>query len=270
MPAGVTGARLKVKRAGKHIRELDRKVNAFVERHAKKSRSEDDPDDLNYVIYTLPPNPAPPLTFGPVFADIVNNLRSALEHIAWNLATLHLENTAGRRKPRKPHPQWTSFPIIRSFSNWDVCDFWSRVYDMPPEAIPDIVEFQPAHSSNPDAHYFAVLDDLWNRDKHRVHVPLPGRQYIPAIEGLGEVRVEVLEDHSRRIRLPKWCDPKRTLEPKLRMDVMFEVPKTGDRFSLAEMRMVYDLFSQKVIPRFSRFLPELRGPIERLHGKIEL
>ena len=113
--AYITGARLKVERAGKHLNELDRKVNAFVQRHSKRFSSEVDPDDLNYVIYALPPNPAPPLTFGPIFGDVVHNLRSALDHIAWNLTTLHLEAIAGRKKPRKPHPHWTTFPIIRTF-----------------------------------------------------------------------------------------------------------------------------------------------------------
>ena len=86
----ITGSRIKVKRAGKHLNELERKVRSFVKRHPEDYTRQLDPQNFNYLVYEIVPNRPPPVTLGPVFGDVVHNLRSTLDHLAWNLALRNL------------------------------------------------------------------------------------------------------------------------------------------------------------------------------------
>jgi hypothetical protein len=251
----ITGGRLKVRRAGKHLNELERKVRAFLDRHPERFTTQLDPYDFNYVFYDIAPNRAPPGTFGPVFGDVVHNLRSTLDHIAWNLALLNLRDTG-----REPYHE-TAFPLIRNFTDRSIDRFWRLTQDVLPDAIHDIIDLQPAHRENPDDHELAILDRLWNADKHRVNIQIPSRQYIPVFTGPGG-SVQNLKDGTRRIRVAVWSNPRVNLEPHLRSEVLFEIPLTGERVDLAALRLIYNFINDKVLPRFSRFLSESTGIVE--------
>lgn len=257
----ITGSRLKVKRASKHLNELERKVRAFLDRHPERFTTQLDHLDFNYVFYNIAPNRPPPITLGPVFGDVVHNLRSTLDHIAWNLA---LRNLAGTDDD--PFPM-TAFPLIRNFTERNIKNFWDLVSDILPDAIPDIVDLQPAHRGNPDNHPLAVLDRLWNADKHRVNVKIPSRQFIPMFTTPGG-QVERLRDGTRRIRVPK--SKQKDFESRLRSEVLFEIPRTGERVDLVALRLIHDFVRDEVLPRFSRFLPESTGLVERQQGIANL
>lgn len=255
----ITGARLKVKRASKHLNELERKVRAFLKRHPDRFTRQLDPDDFNYFIYEIPPNPAPPNTFGPVLGDVVHNLRSALDHIVWNLALLNLQGSG--REPYK----LTAFPILLDATNDNVKRFERLCKDVLPAAIPDIEELQPYHREDASKHELAILDALWNADKHRVNTTIPGRQYVPRFDGPGGW-VHALHDGTRLIRVPVSSNPEQNLEPYIRSEVLFEIPNTGERVSLELLRRIFDVVSSDVVPRFARFLPESTGIVERQVG----
>jgi len=261
MSGYVTGSRLKVKRASKHLNELERKPRVFLDRHPERFTTHLDPQDFNYVIYYIAPNRPPPVTFGPVFGDVVHNLRSTLDHIAWNLALRNLADT-----DCEPSDD-TAFPLIRNFTDGSVTYFWNSAVDILPDAIPDIADLQPAHARNPNDHPLAVLNRLWNADKHRFHVKIPSRQFIPMFTSPGGT-VERLKDGTRRIRVPKWR--KDDFEPNLRSEILFEIPLTGERVTLATLRLIHDFVRDEVVPRFSRFLPESTGLVERQQGIAKL
>ena len=255
----ITGARLKVKRARKHLNELERKARAFLDRHPDHFTRQLDPNDLNYVIYKIPPNPAPPPTLAPVLGDVVHNLRSALDHIAWNLALLNLEGTGS-----EPF-DLTAFPIITNTTDWSIDKFYRLVQDVLPEAIPDIIDLQPCHRRNPAEHELAVLDALWNADKHRVNTIISGRQSVPVFSGRGGW-VKTFHDGTRLMRVLISSNPEQKLEPHIRSEILFEIPKAGERVSLAVLRGIHEMVSSDVIPRFARFLPESTGLVERRIG----
>jgi hypothetical protein len=261
MDGYITGSRLKVKRASKHLNELERKTRAFLDRHPEQFTTHLDPQDLNYVFYDIAPGRPPPVTLGPVFGDVVHNLRATLDHIAWNLALRNLSGTGCQPFER------TAFPLIRNFTEGSIHHFWELAADILPDAIPEITELQPAHSGNPDNHPLAVLDKLWNADKHRVNVKIPSRQIIPIFTSPGG-QVKVLKDGTRRIRVPRWRQ--KDFEPSLRSEILFEIPHTGERVNLVTLRLIYDFVRDEVFPRFSRFLPESTGLIERRQGIVKL
>lgn len=261
MSGYVTGSRLKVKRASKHLNELERKARAFLDRHPERFTTQLDPQDFNYVIYEIAPHRPPPVTLGPVFGDVVHNLRATLDHIAWNLALRNLVGTG-----REPF-DYTAFPLIRNFTEGSIRHFWNLTTDILPDAIPDIADLQPAHSGNPDDHPLAVLDRLWNADKHRVNVKIPSRQIIPVFATPGG-QVEKFKDGTRRIRVPKWRQKDFALN--LRREILFEIPRTGERVNLVTLRLIHDFVRDEVVPRFSRFLPESTGLVERQQGIAKL
>jgi hypothetical protein len=254
--AYITGSRLKVERAGKHLNELERKVRSFLDRHPDRFTRQLDPNDFNYVIYEIPPNPPPPPTLAPVLGDFVHNLRSALDHSAWNLALLNLQGT-----DREPY-EFTAFPILRNASDGSVHRFYELVQDVLPAAIPDIEALQPDHQGNAANHELVILDALWNADKHRVNIPIPGRQTIREYTGPGGW-LRNLGDGTRLMRVAVNSEPELHLEPYITSEVMFEIPKTGERVSLGVLRDIYDFVRSGVLPRFSGFLPESTGLVER-------
>lgn len=257
--AYITGARLKVKRARKHLNELNRKVGAFLDRHPDKFSRQLDPEDFRYFIYKIPPVPAPPATFGPVLGDVVHNLRSALDHIAWNLALLNLQGTS-----REPYGL-TAFPLILDTTPGSIDKFYRLLEDVLPDAVPDIIDLQPCHRQYPPGYELAILDALWNADKHRVNVTIPARQYVPIFTGPGGW-VRKLDDGTRLMRVSVASNPEQNLEPNIAIEVLFEIPRIGTRISLDLLRLIYKMVSEDVIPRFTRFLPESTGIVERQYG----
>lgn len=257
----ITGARLKVKRARKHLNELNRKVGAFLDRHPDRFSRQLDPNDFRYFIYKIPPNPAPPGTFGPVFGDVVANLRSALDHIAWNLALLNLEREGADREP-----YWaTAFPLILNTTSGSIDRFYRLLEDVLPDAVPDIIDLQPCHRDHPANTELAILDALWNADKHRVNVTIPARQFVPIFSGTGG-RVDTLYDGTRLMRVTLASKPEENLEPYIATEVLFEIPKTTTRIGLNHLELIYKAVSEDVLPRFTRFLPESTGITERQYG----
>lgn len=256
--AYITGARLKVRRARKHLNELNQKIGAFLDRHPHKFSRQLDPKDFRYFLYKIPPVPAPPPTFGPVFGDVVHNLRSALDHIAWNLALLNLAGTG-----RQPYRN-TAFPLILNTTDGSIQRFWELCQDVLPDAIPDIVDLQPCHRRSPANSELAILDALWNTDKHRVNVTIPARQYVPVFSGPGG-RVQALGDGTRLMRVAVASKPEDNLEPNITTEVLFEIPNTTTRISVDHLRLIYNVVSDDVLPRFTRFLPESTGIVKRQH-----
>lgn len=85
------GCREKVARAGDHLETLDRESRRFVEEQRYLFEMEPDPDTGEQVVrirsHRQPPLDAPP-RLGVIVGDILHNLRSALDHLIWQLAVI--------------------------------------------------------------------------------------------------------------------------------------------------------------------------------------
>src|SRR5713101_7939147 len=121
--------------------------------------------------------PAIPLTWALIAADALQNLRTALNYVAWELAVLNLARTNQNREPVYK----TEFPIADSPSSFRE----AYVVDIDPAHVAKIKEMQPyspsfmanlqaelASGLAPEIlakvhHPLAKLRDLTNGDKHR-------------------------------------------------------------------------------------------------------
>lgn len=85
----LTSAYLKVERARKHLKELDREVRRFVERDPYRLSVEMDPEAGEPVVRFRQVGDRPigiPLGLGLMAGDVIHNLRSALDHVVFQLA----------------------------------------------------------------------------------------------------------------------------------------------------------------------------------------
>ncbi len=138
----LAGVRVKLERARSHLATLNDEVAAFLAREPYELVEERLRDGKEIVV-RVRVHEATPLAWSGVVGDCLQNMRSALEYLAWELARLNL----GREPPRD-----TSFPIYLKpddfFAN-DKNGEWRRgsgaykVRNMAPHARELVEEAQP-------------------------------------------------------------------------------------------------------------------------------
>jgi hypothetical protein len=95
--------------------------------------------------------------------EVAHQLRSALDHLAWQLVEANQQTLN----------EHTAFPVRRApFSNGRsfvrTTTRGGTLQGVPPAAARLIEEAQPYHAAHPERHWLAVLDGLWQADKHRL------------------------------------------------------------------------------------------------------
>jgi hypothetical protein len=169
----------KIDRADKHIRALARMVGAFRKKAYSVSVQPamwvEPPtmqNALQVVISAEATEDPPSLEWAPIIGDIVHGLRSALDQVAWGLSVDH-QATLGNSPPPDPIPRrdpWrsVSFPICLSRSDWP-SQWRNKLWAADPALMAVFERLQPfyAGKNTPDREPLAVLDELWNIDKHR-------------------------------------------------------------------------------------------------------
>jgi hypothetical protein len=95
----------------------------------------------------------PPLSLSVHIGEVVHDLHSSLDHLAWAVA-----EQPWRR---------TQFPVFLTRDTW--VENAEAITRSVPERFVAIMEAaQPYHAKNPNAHPLALLNHLWNADKHRL------------------------------------------------------------------------------------------------------
>jgi hypothetical protein len=170
------GARLKARRADRHFQELEANLATDPGQDSLFFAQEFDPNN-NTIEVTLQGVKDIPIGWSLMVADVAQNLRSALNYVAWELAVWNLAEQGTHREPDRS----TQFPIntrARTFSD-------NYVGDIHPDHVRLIQELQPngvrylSQRSETELlhipveaiagqHPLAQLADLTNEDKHRV------------------------------------------------------------------------------------------------------
>ena len=163
------GARAKVRRAGKHLRELDAEVERFVKDHPYRFVPEPDEKTGLWVvrIYADAVDEQPPLRLGVIVGDIAHDLRSALDHVVCELALLNNSTC-----------EETQFPLCFSPKAFGF-EEKKRLAGLLPRHRAMIRRLQPYHRRQ-GGELLAVLRSLSNADKHRVVNPATqAMRYVP-------------------------------------------------------------------------------------------
>lgn len=104
---------------------------------------------------------------GVLVADVVNNLRAALDHVVWRLAPEPIPRKGAGREWRL-----IGWPIALEQSAWTPTAAMRLRY-VDPGVWAEFERLQPfsRRQQQPERDEFALLDELWNVYKHR-HLPL--------------------------------------------------------------------------------------------------
>lgn len=154
------GAKLKIVWAQKHLDCLKAEIGTYLAEKPYKVDAYRDGDIIRIgrTIITR----EPPLDFGCIFGDCLNNLRASLDYIAWECARKHTPPATLIRQGNAIH-----FPIHKSASDFE-SNGGSKLKNLlsfPASVIDEIERIQPYHAGNEP---LGVLSELVKTDKHRL------------------------------------------------------------------------------------------------------
>lgn len=161
----------KVERAKKHIDDLTPAVTAFSDAHRQCVRVDDDPQ-TGEKVYRANLVGAPPVGDIPlIIGDVVHNLRSAFDHLAWQLVEAN-GGIPGRR---------TGYPLCGSPTDFQKPETKGKVKGVRSGALKLIEATQP-YQSGYDC--LGKLSELDNFDKHRLLLVAAIRLTVPTGPGI--------------------------------------------------------------------------------------
>jgi hypothetical protein len=155
------GCRAKLDRAGEHLETLDAETVAFIERKpyrvVRKYYAK-----TCHITWRFAEDEAPPLTrWGVLIGDVVHEVSSALDHIAWQFAL----------KTRPKPSRSTAFPVCVHPGDWENKSTRGMLQHIGEDERTFIKRKQPypaLHGKTPEEHVFAMLKLLSRIDKHQV------------------------------------------------------------------------------------------------------
>ncbi len=154
------GARAKVDHAFKHLQALDIDLQIMFGSQAYAIGGHYKPEAAQVDLYALG-HEFPVLAWGVRIGDCLHNLRSALDHITWQLACDHLG-----REPKWDERREIQFPIeltCKGYRSAKIGKHLSSTY------FEMLDKFQPYHAGKlAKRQSLAILNRLSNIDKHRV------------------------------------------------------------------------------------------------------
>ena len=179
--------------------------------------------------------------------EIAYNLRSGLDHLAWQLSLL-----SGRTPSRD-----TAFPIQNDRSKRSEDRFRRTTWDIPCEAIEIIKSLQPyARGEDFKSHPLWQLNKLCNVDKHTT-IPISCTE-LTFDSGTPDVEAEFFRKEINQgveVIVPLEVKDKVYFNPrKPKLILGFPIDKPGTPFELTGgITGIYEFVRDEVIPRFERF-----------------
>jgi hypothetical protein len=155
----------KVERAEKHLRDLEVVRDRFIDTKPYVILSEHDPQTGDH-IFKIMDIQIPPAEIGLIAGDLIHNLRSALDHLAYQLVYAN-GNT---------HTRQTAFPIWECATEYHT-QRGRRVQGMAQRAIDAIDTTEPYKGGKGEILW--AIHDLDIADKH--HAPLVTLLALPAV-----------------------------------------------------------------------------------------
>lgn len=159
----LSGVRSKMVRAHEHLDELDGRIADFMDREPYSVSYERKPDGSDHA-WHVHIREHPPLAFGIIAGDCLQNARAALDHLVWQLAIL-----AGKQKPNRQ----TSFPVCDTENAWRSKGTRNKVTSLAAEHRTAVERLQPFQIGGAARdHWLWHLNELSRIDKHQILHPV--------------------------------------------------------------------------------------------------
>ncbi len=244
---GLTYTQMKVGWAYKRLNELKGEISEF-RKNAYFLTSNDDIDNSRYRVCIH--QQITPDAIGMLVGEFAYCLRSALDHLAWQLALF------GTDKPGR----MTSFPIDSEKPLPTNKGYREKIAHIPPIPLGIIEELQPYKCGSAfKGHALWQLNKLCNIDKHQVvaigHIPLDV-QVLPTVSGVWRRDL----DHAIEISIPLAEKDKLQLNVNV-PGIVFGEPidrtdaASGFEITVEGLGRLYDFVRYDAVPRFARFFP---------------
>lgn len=149
----LVGIRAKIERANQHIKDIESSMRAFRDENPYGFRIESDPKTGDE-IHRVEIRRETPISLSLITGDALHNLRSALDHLAWQA------HEADGGKPDRR----TYFPICETAAEYKPADL-AKKQKFSPRLISLFESVQPYQSGYA---LLGVLHELNNFDKHRL------------------------------------------------------------------------------------------------------
>lgn len=246
---GIIHAQMKTDRASTHLKRLQEALAEY----RKNPFTITTQDDLERQRHTwrLFMRPAPseiPLSIG----EFAYSLRSALDHLAWQLALL----SGGTPSPK------TAFPIHRDETPKSEDRFRQLTWDVPCEAAKIIRRFQPyQRGADFHSHPLWQLSQLCNLDKHCTMAVNSDSIAIKTSGPPVPVHRRDIDDGTYRgieFTIPLAAKNEVCFDPQV-TETIFGRPidEPGDPFTVSESALaeIHSLVRNEIIPAFYPFFP---------------
>ncbi len=241
------GVQRKIDRAAYHLEVFKRHINDFLgEKHYEVSEKVN--SEAGTYIFRVKPILAPPGTeWGILLGEIVHNLRSALDNLAWQLALLTKES---------PY-RYTCFPIYKDDTDQARRDITRILQDVSIEAQDIIKELQPYHSGDSAKdHALWILHGLWNTDKHKI-IPLVPFGLSWKVPKHPDIASTMLDDASVQVVMPIELRNQIDFKPEVVQEVSFRYDERTEvqSVNIGAIFHAHQAVRDLVLPRFLRFFP---------------
>lgn len=260
--ASLQGPLLKLERASEHLKTLDAEVVEFLEGEPYRTIETIEPETGDYVLSGEILRP-PPAHLGPIIGDIVHNLRSALDHLAYQLAII------GKDAPGK-----VRFPIFLDPGPGRNCfDPWgmNQIKWLPERAKVLIEEMQPYNAGQA---WLWTLHSMWLTDKHKLlpvvlahgagWVSWPAETADDAFDFHGDFidqitwNTGVFQSGDELLRIStRLAHLRKEIKPHLKFDVAVEVERPPFVKPVVElMRELHDHVRYGTFRKFEQFFTD--------------
>ena len=243
------GVRLKIERAKKHIGDLDVAIRTFCDSEPYTLRTENVPKISHIALYVDSVKPIPD-EISAIIGDTVHNLRSALDHLAWQL----VEANGGT--PGKD----TYFPVCENDLQKGPQQYASaigkgEIKQIHPEAQKLISRVQPYITRDSTLWHIHELDRI---DKHRLVLTVTMQTNAWGVDIIGNTFMfpvgiigQPLHAGYEVMRLP---DTKQGQNLKLGLDITFGQSEiVAGKSVLETLHEMANLVSH-LVPKFEPFL----------------
>jgi hypothetical protein len=155
--ASLDSVQLKIFRAAQHIKSLESELEGYFKGNPGKMVRQPHASEDEAIFLFVPEGPIP-ARFGLIVGDVLQNLRSSLDYLVWELVL------TANGQPTKEN----MFPICSTAELFEEQIRRHRLDGVPVDAIAEIKRFQPYHLGQDfNKGMLWVLDELTNINKHR-------------------------------------------------------------------------------------------------------
>lgn len=185
------------------------------------------------------------LKIGLIAGDFICNLRSSLDHLAWDLA----------RIGNKKRSSQICFPICSEDTPESQAKIKRATTGIPSPAIAVMKSLQPYNSGKAyKSDHLWRLNFLWNTNKHRI-IGLHSSDSGVLFEVARGVPVEERKfDDQAIVTIPLSAKDKVRFNPRPNVEILFGDEERGIQLTIQDLRDIYEFVSIQVMPSLSSFL----------------